>query len=223
MFDYHKFIKRARFGSQFFILLAVFVFFLAAYTYFVNTAYFDVVETWAQNNYERFVIFLFITKVIGIVWPPLPGVIPIIAAIPVIGWVPALIIDSVGYMVGATIAFLLSRYFGMRVIRLLFGEAGVREVNKIKIKPNRELEAITLMKIFGGGIAEFISYAAGITNMRLRNFLLGSIISLVVVNIPMFYYFDFAFSQNNLLYAFIPLIVGLLLFYFLRRRYFELE
>lgn len=221
MSKYHQFIKRVRYGSQFAILLTVFVFSLAAYSYFVGTPYFDTFESWAQTNYWNLVLFLLVIKVAGIIWPPLPGVIPVIGSIPILGWFPAFLLDLVGYLIGSAIAFYLARRYGFSVIRMLFGQAGVNEVEKFRIKPERELEAITLMKVFGGGIGEFISYAAGITNIRFQNFFLGSILSSAVVGLPLFYFFNFALSQNNLLFALVPLGIGLVLFYFLRRRYFE--
>lgn len=221
MSSYYRLIKQLRYGSQFAILLAVFVFSLAAYSYFVGTPYFDVFEQWAQQNYWNLVIFLVVLKIIGIIWPPLPGVVPLIGAIPVIGWFPAFLIDTIGYMIGSVIAYYLANHYGTDVIRKLFGQAGVAEVEKFKIRPERELEAIVLMKIFGGGIGEFISYAAGLTKVKLKNFILGSIIASVVVGIPLFYYFNFALSQNNLLFSLVPLGVGILLFYIMRRRYFD--
>ncbi len=221
MSRYYNLIKQLRYGSQFALLLAVFVFSLAAYSYFVGTPYFDVFERWAEQNYWNLVIFLLLLKIIGIIWPPLPGVIPLIGAIPVIGWLPAFLIDTVGYIIGSVIAYFLANRYGMQVISKLFGQAGVIEVSKFKIKPERELEAIVLMKIFGGGIGEFISYAAGLTKIKLKNFIFGSIIASVVVGIPLFYYFNFALSHNNLLFSLVPLGVGILLFYIMRRRYFD--
>lgn len=223
MSRYYQFIQRIRYSWQFVLLAMVFVAFLIGYSYFEGTVYYEQFEVWAHDNYWRLVIFLLALKIIGIIWPPLPGVVPLIAAIPVLGWFPAFLIDTAGYFIGASLAFLLARRYGMTVIRKLFGVAGEAQVKRFNVKPERELEAVTLMKIFGGGIGEFISYAAGITNMRFRNFFLGSVISSVVVGIPLFYFFGFALSQNNLLYALIPIVVGLLLFYFLRRRYFDWE
>ncbi|HMR55489.1 MAG TPA: VTT domain-containing protein [Candidatus Doudnabacteria bacterium] len=220
---YHNYILKLRQASQFGLILSVFILSLIAYAYFVTTPYFSVVENWAQSNYWTFVLFLLILKVIGIIWPPLPGVVPLIGAIPIIGWPAAFFIDLVGYIIGSIIAFFLARKFGLKVIRKLFGEAGVRSVERIRIKPQRQLEAITLMKIFGGGVGEFISYAAGITNIKFYNFFWGSILASVMVGIPLFYFFNFALSQNNLLYALLPLGVGALLFYILRKRYFDFK
>ncbi|HMQ02000.1 MAG TPA: VTT domain-containing protein [Candidatus Doudnabacteria bacterium] len=223
MSRYYKFLRQLKYGSQFAFIFVVFIFFLAAYSYLVGTPYFDAFELWAEDNYWRLVGFLLILKIVGIVWPPIPGVIPLIGSIPVLGWFPALLIDAIGYMIGSTIAFYLARSYGIIVIHKLFGESGVKQVEKFRIKPERELEAISLMKIFGGGIGEFISYAAGVTRMRFINFFWGNLISIIVVSLPLFYFFSFAFSENNLLYALVPLGIGLLLFYLLRRRYFEWE
>ncbi len=220
---YHDYILKLRNASQFALILAVFILSLVGYAYFVTTPYFAVVESWAQSNFWTLVVFLLILKIVGIIWPPLPGVVPLIGAIPIIGWPAAFFIDLVGYMIGSIIAFYLARKYGLKIIKKLFGNVGVNSVKKIRIKPHRQLEAITLMKIFGGGIGEFISYAAGITNIKFYNFFWGSVMSSVVVGIPLFYFFDFALSQNNLLFALVPLGFGAILFYLLRQRYFDIK
>lgn len=219
--EFKPYFKKLINSFQFILLGLVFVLFLMGYAWFSDTPYFDILSIWAQDNYQQLVIYLIIFKVIGIIWPPLPGVIPILAAIPVIGWLNAFWVDLIGGVIGAMMAFYLARKFGDKVVKKLFGPHLVKQIKKFKFKPNREIEAIVLLKIFGAGIGEFISYGAGLTKINLRNFLIGHLIANVVAGIPLFYYFDFAFSHNNLLYALVPLGAGLVFFYVLRKRYFH--
>ena len=198
-----------------------------AYSYFAETKYFVELQTWAQANFVRFFLILIFVKALGIVWPPLPGVVITLGAIPIVGWIPALIADVLGWYLGSSIAFFLARRFGIKAILFFFGEAGVIRVKKFKVNPKRELEALIIMKCLGGSIGEFINYAAGLTTVKFRNFFLANFIASIVIAIPLFYTFNHALkSSNNLFLALIPLSIAILFFYIFRDRYFtwdELE
>ena len=63
---------------------------VVAYLWFIKTPSFALFETWVQGNFVLFYIFLVLTKVIGVVWPPLPGSLFTLASIPFLGLVYSL-------------------------------------------------------------------------------------------------------------------------------------
>lgn len=212
-----EFIKRYNF---LFVLLFAFITTIILYGKFEGTESFKLFLIWAEKNILFLILSILLLKVIGIIWPPLPGLVFTIAAIPIIGWFPAFIVDFCGGILGSSIAFKLSRKYGPMIVVKLFGESGLAQVRRFKFKPNNELEAIILLRVFSGAIAEVISYGAGLTNLKFRNFLLGTGISYIVVGIPLFYLLGFAFSDGHLLFAIIPLVLCVILFYFTKGRYF---
>jgi uncharacterized membrane protein YdjX (TVP38/TMEM64 family) len=208
-----------------FLFGTIIVFFITiiSYNLFSQTEHFQTLLVWSADNLILLCLILIAIKIIGILWPPLPGIVFMIAAIPVIGWLPAFCVDLIGAMIGTCLAFGLSRRYGPRVILKLFGESGLRQVQRFKFKPDREFEAIVLMRVFTGVISELISYGAGLTNIKFRNFFFGTITSSLVVGFPLFYLFHFVFRGENLAFAVIPLVIGISLIYYLRGRYFILE
>lgn len=212
--------KHLKHSFHFILILAMFVATIVAYSHFSKTVYFVELQVWAQANFFRFFLILVFVKALGIVWPPLPGVVLLIGSIPIIEWLPAFLADAIGWYIGATISFLLSRRYGMRTIRFFFGESGVERVKNFKVNANRELEVLTIMKIMGGSIGEFINYAAGLTTISFLNFCLSNVIASLVIGLPLFYAFHFALGSSNLFFAFVPLALGIGFFYIFRKRYF---
>ncbi|MBI5358232.1 hypothetical protein HZB69_01210 [Candidatus Amesbacteria bacterium] len=93
-----------------------------------------------------------ILKVLGIVWPPLPGGILTLDAIPFIGWFPAYLVDFFGSTVGSSVAFLIGRKYGYPFLQKLFDESTIDKIKHLKIKPHREIEAVTALRIFIGSL-----------------------------------------------------------------------
>lgn len=191
--------------------------------FFSNSQAFANLQVWANDNFIRFNIFLLLVKILGIVWPPLPGIVFTLGAISVIGWIPALIIDVLGNIIGSTIAFGLARVYGEKLVKFLFGKNGINQLSRFTIKPAHELEALTLILIFGGSLSEMVSYGAGITKVTFINFMIATIASNIIIGLPLFYLFDMALSGTNLILGTVPLIAGVIFFFFLRERYFEIE
>ncbi len=201
-------------------LLTAFIITVVAFSYAKDTSWFQSAVGWGKQHVIIFFLALALIKTIGIVWPPLPGIVLLIGAIPFIGWFPAFLADVLGNIVGSTIAFLLSRRYGLRVIKIVFGQSGVNQVQRIQIKSQRELEVLTIMKILAGNIGEFISYAAGIYAVKYRNFLISTIIASIVIGLPLFYFLNFVFESGNLAFGLIPMTLCAVLLYILRKRYF---
>lgn len=201
-------------------LLAAFVITVVAFSYFQDTAWFQRGVVWSQEHIVIFFFALTSLKVIGIVWPPLPGIVILVGSIPFIGWFPAFLADSLGNIIGSSIAFFLSRKYGLRVIRIVFGQSGVDQVKKLQINPQHELEVLMLMKVLAGSIGEFISYTAGIFPVKYRNFIIATITSSAVIGLPVYYLFNFAFKSGNLAFGLVPITLCGILLYLLRKRYF---
>ncbi len=206
---------------KFIVLIAVaFIVTIVAYGIFSRTDSFQSLLTWSGQNLIWFCLILIAIKIVGVIWPPLPGLVFTVGAIPVIGWLPALLVDMVGAFIGTCLVFWLARIYGPRVILKVFGESGLKQSQRIKFNPRNELEALIIMRVFGGPISEMVSYAAGITNITFTHFVMGTLFSYLLIGLPLFYLAGIAFSNGGLLFGVIPLFVGVLILYTLRKRYF---
>ena len=192
------------------------------YYLFSKSIYFDIFISWSQQNLILFVTVLFLLKIFGIVWPPLPGGLFTLAAIPFIGWLPAYLVDFVGSLVGSSIAFLVGKRYGYPLLEKLFDDSTIDKIRQLKIKPNREIEAITTLRIFTGSLfMEAICYGAGLLNVRFSSFFIGSIISHQIVGIPSFYLFSNLFNLNNLIFGILGFVIIIPIFVKLKSRFLE--
>lgn len=196
---------------------------LVLYSMASHTHWFQLVFSWSKDHVVLLCLALFLIKIFSIIWPPLPGIVFTVAAVPILGWWTAFLIDYFGSITGTSLAFALGRHYGPRVILLLFGKGGLEQVRRLKFKPDKELEAIFLMRVFGGPVSEMISYGSGLTNIKFRNFFLGTASEFFIAGLILFYLLSFVFNGGNLLFGIIPLAIGAIIMYRLRHRYFHLD
>lgn len=195
---------------------------LLSYVWFSKTTYFESFAVWTQNNLLLFVVTLWIIKFVGVIWPPIPGGLLTLGAIPIIGWVGAYLIDMTASTAGSVVAFYLGKRYGYAVLERLFDASTIRRIQSYKVKEKREIEAVVIMRVlFGTTIVEAVSYAAGIMNIGFWNFLVGAVISHIVVAVPMFYFAASLFGGNNVIFNLIVIAIVLPIVWKLRNRYFE--
>lgn len=182
---------------------------------------FDVFYAWSQQNLVLFVVVLFLLKVLAMIYPPLPGGILTLGAIPVIGWFEAYMVDLAGSMVGSSIAFVLGKKYGYRFLHKVFDEETVKRFHAIKIKPGREIESVFVLRTLGGMIVEVIAYGSGLLGIGYFNFLIGSTLSHVVVGIPAYYLASNIFSTQNIVISVVLAVLSVTVLWRVKGRYFE--
>ena len=206
------------------VLFLSFAVTISLYLWFVESLYFEQFTDWILAYESAFFISLVITKIAGIVWPPIPGGILTLGAIPVIGWWPAYLADFIGSMIGSSVAFYIGTRYGHRIVDKLLGPDMTQKVSKIKIKKHREVESIFLLRMFGGGtVMELVCYTAGLLKIRYRSFILGTFYSHILFGIPFYYFAHTLFDTKNILVSLILIVFGIALLSRLRKRYFHHE
>lgn len=204
------------------ILCLFFILTATTYLWFINTPYFESLKNLTQNHLILLFIVLSILKAIGIIWPPLPGTIITIGSVPIIGWYPAFLADSIGNIIGSTVAYYLGRKYGFQFLYKIFDEKIVEKVKRIKVKKGRETEIVFVLRIITGTtMVEVICYAAGLIKIKYMNFLVGSALSQVVVALPFFIAWGGAIVGRNILLNIIILILIVVFIWKLKGRYFE--
>lgn len=192
------------------------------YLWFVKTPTFKIFEIWVQGNLILFYLFLVLTKALAIVWPPLPGNLFTFASIPFWGWFVAYTADFTGSIIGSSIAFFLGKKYGYKFINKIFSGDIEEKIRRIKVRPNREIESVFMLKTIGGGmIMEAVCYGAGLLNVKYKNFLIGSAISHVVFGIPLFFLANQLFETKNVFMVILLAIVSIFVVYKVKGRYFE--
>lgn len=205
-----------------FLLLGFVLVIVPLYLWFVKTPQFVEFTTWSQQNFYLFFSLLTIIKIIGIVFPPLPGGLLTLGAIPVIGWQYAYLADLLGLSLGSSIAYFIGKRYGYGLLHKLFDDSAIEKIRKIKVVKKREIETVFMLRAFlGSAITEIVCYAAGILNIRYRNFLIGSTLSHIVMGIPFYYFANSLFSKKQIVVNLILMGIVLPLLWKFRSRYIE--
>jgi uncharacterized membrane protein YdjX (TVP38/TMEM64 family) len=79
----------------------------------------------------------------------------------------------IGEVIGGTIAFLIARRWGRAAVRRFVGEDGLKRVDAFYHHVG-EWRSLVYARLFLFGIYDFLSYAAGLTPIRLRTYILIS-------------------------------------------------
>lgn len=195
---------------------------IVSYILFLRSSYFQFFLEWSQRNLVLYCVTLFVLKVSAIVYAPLPGGLLTLGSIPVLGWKLAYFIDILGSMVGASIAYFLGKKYGLKFMERIFDQQTIDRIQKIKINKKREIEGVFVLRVLtGSSILDALCYAAGLLNIRYRSFLIGSVLSHLVVGIPAFYLSSNILSVKNFALNGLLILCAVFILYKIKGRYFE--
>lgn len=212
--------KKTFWYSSLFII--IFILTLVLFYWFFKSPYFLIVDVWVKKNIVLYIVSLFIYKSIGVLFPPIPAGLVTMASIPFLGWFGAYTVDLLGSIAGGMIAYYLGRKYGHPLLLKILGEEITKKIEKVKIKKSREIEGIFVYRVaLGSTILEAVYYGAGFLKIGFRNFLIGSILSHIVVGIPSFYLTNNILNGQNIILTAILTMIGIIFIIFTKGRYFE--
>lgn len=140
------------------------------------------VREWIRDLGAWGPILLITVLAIAMVIAPIPNPPFMIAAGIAWGTFLGVVYSVIGQLIGSVIIFYLSRKFGRRFIPRLIGEQGAETVDRLALRMGPQLVFWWRMMPVS---FDFAAYAAGLTTMRFRHFIilvfLGSIVPTTVV------------------------------------------
>src|SRR3989344_6900096 len=104
----------------FVVLVGTWIATIILYIWFIRTPYFEAFNVWTRHNSITFYASLLVAKIAAIVWPPLPGSLFTFGAIPFIGWFQSYLVDMIGSLIGASIAYFLGKKYGYPFLKKIF-------------------------------------------------------------------------------------------------------
>lgn len=169
-----------------------------------------------------FLIALMLTKAASIVYPPLPGVVFSLTAIPLVGWELAYLIDMLGSLLGATASYFFGQKYGLSILRRVLGSALTTRITNVKLKPINQIEAAVMLRLAAGGLlSDGLAWGASLIGFRFSSFIVGYAISHVLTTLPVFYALSASLSLHSwALFLAVALVSWLIIFKF-KGRYFE--
>jgi len=202
--------------------IIIFVAAAAAYWYFTRTPHFIVFQAWSRQNLILYISTLFFLRTISLIFPPLPGAIFVLAAIPVLGWPAAFALDFASSLTGGCLDYYLGRKYGLLLLSRLFDQSTLAKISAAKVRPGKEIESIFVMRILmAATLQEAVYYGAGFLKVKFRHFLAGTTLSHLATGIPIFYFASNIFSSQNTVLTIVSIIVSTFLVYNLKSRYLE--
>lgn len=115
-----------------------------------------------------FVIILF--TLIGHVFLPFAGSPVLLISLAIYGAIQTSLFLYVASMFGAIINFELARQYGKKLIRKVAGQDSIDQIDIFSRFTGEK--ALVVARLFGFPFFEIISYAAGLTNISFRNYIL---------------------------------------------------
>lgn len=212
--------NKAKKNPQAVVFLIVTIVTFILYLSLIKSSNFQHFIVFSQKNFVFYFIVLVFLKVLGIVWPPIPGGLLTLGSIPVLGWFYAWLADFTGSVIGSSMAFYLGRKYGYKFLKMIFDQSTIDKISIVKMKTHREIEGIAVLKLFYGFISEFISYASGLLGIKYLNFLLGTLLA-SVGSFFSFYLANNIFKGENIAINVLLLITAVILFFRMKGRYFE--
>ena len=202
------------------ILVFVTILSVVLYLWFIKLPIFQHFVLWVQQNLLLYFLFLLFIKILGILWPPLPGGLFTLGSIPAIGWELAYIADLVGSIIGSSGAFFIGKKYGSKLLRRFFDSSTIEKIQNVKIKKDKEFEAVIVLKFVYSSVGEVVSYGAGMLGISYSKFIIGSFLAWQI-NMPVFFMAGKALEGKLLIINVITIVFAILLFYKLKGRYFE--
>ena len=138
-----------------------------------DTAY-SVIDYLRQNRKIALLLIIGL-QIIQVVICVLPGQPIQFAASYMFGVARGYLFSIIGAVIGTTISFYLAKLLGSEAMHLFFGEEKVKEYQR-RLNSGRGLLIAFLIYLIPGVPKDLVSYAAGISEMRFRPFLLAATI-----------------------------------------------
>lgn len=156
------------------LMICIAVFIGGPLTRFVSTPerFREWVDSHGFFSKLAFILMVFFQVVIAIV----PGEPFEIGAGYAFGAIEGTILCEIGILLGTLTVFLLVRKFGIKLVNLFFSGKDLKALNFLKNNKKREL-LILLIFIFPGTPKDLLSYFVGLTDIKLKNWLIITFIT----------------------------------------------
>lgn len=187
-----------------------------------SSDFFQTISIFVQNNLGFYLISLLAIKAFSIVYPPMAGVVFTLASIPLIGWELAYLIDIIGSTIGTSISFFLGKKYGYSLLNKLVGENIGSKISKIRLKNKNQIEAAVFLRFAAGGLlSDGLAWGASLIGFRYFSFMIGFLISHLVISLPIFYFIGISISFNSWILVLFTVVLAYGVIYKFKGRYFE--
>jgi uncharacterized membrane protein YdjX (TVP38/TMEM64 family) len=144
-------------------------------------------RTFVNNNNVTGPIFIVLLITLAEVFAPFPGGPAILASLAIFGWENSLVYSFAGLLTASIINFWLSRVFGRRFVQKFLGDKNIKKIDEFTEKEGKT--ALIISRTVGYPFSDFVSYAAGLTQISFRTYFLISTPCLAITHGAYFFLF----------------------------------
>lgn len=112
------------------------------------------------------IIYIALTQILA----PLPGSPGVVVSFAVFGWTQTRIYTYLGSLLSAIVSFYIARKLGREWVRKLAGKKALKEIDEFAEAEGEK--ALIVSRLIGFPLFDYISYAAGLTNMPFKSYFL---------------------------------------------------
>ncbi len=140
------------------------------------------------------VVFI-VLRALTVIFPPVPGILVDIPGILVFGWFRGFIYAETGVIMGALAAFCIARKFREPIVKKFVPLQRLLEWES-KLSDNQKFWALLAIRLPTNPFFDYINYAAGMTGIPWRKFLITAVIGNVPSMLPMYYLGGLSISKG---------------------------
>jgi uncharacterized membrane protein YdjX (TVP38/TMEM64 family) len=126
--------------------------------------------------------------VLSHVFAPLAGTPGVLLGVTIYGVKTGMFLLYIASIISASINFWISKKYGRKMVIKLVGEKSMKEVDEFTSVEGKQV--LIISRLFGFPIFEFISYAAGLTNISFKHYFIITAIASVITNIAAYLVFQ---------------------------------
>lgn len=160
-------------------------------------------------------ILFVVVRAVAIIIPPIPGVLIDTLGILMFGWAYGLVLGESGVLIGSLGSFWLARSFREPLVGRITSLRKV-EVWEERYSERQKFWGLVGIRLVAIPLFDYISYAAGLTKIKWRTFILSTLLGTLPVMFAFYYFGEAAFNKG--VYFGIACMAGLLLLYFVYKK-----
>lgn len=134
------------------------------------------VINYLKENKNISFLLIILLQAVQVIICILPGQPIQFASSYMFGIIPGFILSIIGAIIGTSISFYLAKFLGSDMMYLLFDKEKIRDY-QAKLNSGRGLAIVMLIYLIPGVPKDLVSYAAGISDMKFRPFIIASSIA----------------------------------------------
>lgn len=148
---------------------------------------------------------------------PMPGLVLYVTGAALYGWFFGAILVLIGNMIGATLCFYLAKYLGREYLEAKISKRKIEKFDKYTERYGGY--ALFFLRINPLTSSDIISYVAGFSKIRFRDFFLGTLFGLIPLSFAQTYFGSIIISMSPWVYwiilglSFLYIVVMLYLIY----------